>query len=349
MVIEKILDRYAVTERLGAGGMGDVWRADDEVLGRRVAIKFVGERELRENPGARSILEDEARNAGRLLGHPNILSVLDLLQVDTPLHKGPAIVLEYVEGCNVAEWMATYRPKLNTKTAFFTSLYIASEAIEALTEAHHRDILHRDIKPQNIMVSNQGRVKVTDFGLSRLVEALTRTHTVWGRQTPLYAAPEQWDDQHPDRASDVYQLCATLYHLFTGRPANTGSTMMGLMQWHKTASLIPLRSLSPEVPEALASMIEKGLHSDRTIRPSPWELFDAVSRAIPKKSVQMTLTLDARLEHAKVEHIADLTDFDEEALSTNRRYGPVTFPHAMEAFREAIGTILLGAEARIEG
>ncbi|MEU5264508.1 serine/threonine-protein kinase [Amycolatopsis sp. NPDC021455] len=210
-----IADRYKLSRRLGGGGMGDVWLADDSVLGRQVALKFVNERELMENPGAHDILRDEAKTGGSLIGFSQIVSVLDLFDADSPLHSGPVLVMEYVDGCNLAEWMARFRPSLpNDETRLFLDLYIAAEIVEAIDIAHGRGIQHRDIKPQNVLCSKVGQVKVADFGLARLVEAMTRTHTVWGRNTPLYAAPEQWRDEKPTKESDVYQASATLYHLF---------------------------------------------------------------------------------------------------------------------------------------
>src|SRR4051812_16145745 len=112
MAIEVLAGRYEVERRLGAGGMGDVWLATDSLLGRRVAMKFVSQRELLETPGAESILRDEARTGGQLLGHPQVVTVIDLLDVDSALHRGPAIVMEYVDGCNLAEWISRYRVML---------------------------------------------------------------------------------------------------------------------------------------------------------------------------------------------------------------------------------------------
>jgi serine/threonine-protein kinase len=166
MAYDRINDRYNLERRLGAGGMGDVWLASDDLLGRSVAIKFVGERELRETPGAEEILRDEARHAGRLLGNSQVVAVLDLIDVDTDMHKGPAVVLEYVRGCTVGEWIAVHRDQLDDFTRSQTGFYIIAQITEALLSAHKLHILHRDVKPQNVLCSVTGHVKVADFGLS---------------------------------------------------------------------------------------------------------------------------------------------------------------------------------------
>lgn len=344
MAIETIAGRYDVLRRLGTGGMGDVWLAEDTLLGRPVAMKFVGERELRETPGAKEILQDEAKTAGRLLGHPQVVSVLDLLDVDTDLHAGPAVIMEYIDGCNLAEWIAVHRKRVDEPTRNKVGLFIALEATEAIQEAHKLGILHRDVKPQNILCSAAGRVKVADFGLARVVEELTRTHTVWGRHTPLYAAPEQWNDEKPDESTDMYQLCATLYHVLAGEPANQGTSLIGLLRWHETGTLTPLEQLVPSLNAKVAKLITEGLSKEPGDRPAPWQVFDAVSGALMKR-----LRLDVDLTDcsaAAVNSVVQLTDFPKEKLEADGKYS-FTFPNALEALREAIGVTLLGGNCNI--
>lgn len=346
MPFEQINGRYNLERRLGAGGMGDVWLASDDLLGRSVAIKFVNERELRETPGAEAILRDEARHAGQLLGHPQVVSVLDLIDVDTELHKGPAVVLEYVEGCTVGEWIATHREKSDDFTRSQCGLYIVSQITEALHAAHKLHILHRDVKPQNVLCSVGGHVKVADFGLSRVVEAITRTHTVWGRHTPLYAAPEQWEGEKPTEDSDVYQLCATAYHLLAGIPANEGQNMLELLRWHETGTLTSLKERSPEVEPELAAVIDEGLSKDPANRPSLWKVFDAVSQALVREPIRLTVDVEG-CDESTIDKIAELTDFSIEILKERHKHS-FTFPHPMEAMREGIGTVILGGRCTLE-
>jgi serine/threonine-protein kinase len=327
---ETINDRFEMRQRLGAGGMGEVWRAYDNVLGRDIAIKFVGERELRDTPGAEAILRDEAKTAGSLLGQPQVVSVLDLLNVATASRNGPALLMEYIDGCTLQEWLAVYASKLNQDTKNIIGLYIALEVTRAIEAAHKRNILHRDIKPLNILMSREGNIKVADFGLARVVDAITRTHTVWGRQTPLYAAPEQWNDEKPDETTDVYQLCATLYHFFAGTPANEGISLLGLLQWHQKGSVKPLLERTPSLNNNVATSIMQGLAKNRDDRPSPWTLVDATSAAL-MRTIHMSVSLEACTEEQidKIAHLTTCTPADRKKFS-------LTYPDPFEAIQEAI-------------
>ncbi|MFF5054157.1 serine/threonine-protein kinase [Micromonospora sp. NPDC000663] len=343
MAIETINDRFEITSRLGSGGMGEVWRAYDQLLGRDVAMKFIGERELRETPGAESILRDEARAGGSLLGHPQVVSVLDLLDVDTSLHKGPALVMEYVEGCNLAEWIAQHVPKLDERTRQVLGLFISLEIIQAIQAAHRRGILHRDVKPLNVLLSTDGRVKVADFGLARVVEAITRTHTVKARQTPLYAAPEQWREEKLDKNTDVYQLAATLYHLLAGRPVNEGQGLWGLYRWHEVGKPVPLKEHVPSLPSEVADVIMEGLKEKGEDRPSLWSMFDPISTAL-MKPCRLEVEV-AGCTDEQVTQIAEVTDFDEELLRTPGN--GFLFPNPLEAAQEGIAAVLLGGDSKI--
>lgn len=346
MPFDRINDRYDLQRRLGAGGMGDVWLAQDDLLGRRVAMKFVGERELNETPGAEDILRDEARHAGQLLGHPQVVAVLDLIDVDTDLHTGPAVVLEYVEGCTVGHWIALHRKTMDAFTQTQTALYIVSQVTEAVHAAHKLHILHRDVKPQNVLCSVSGHIKVADFGLSRVVEAITRTHTVWGRHTPLYAASEQWEGEKPTEDSDVYQLCATAYHLIAGVPANEGQSMLELLRWHETGTLTPLSERMPDIDSNLASILDQGLSKSPGDRPSLWKIFDAVSQALVREPVRLTASVIG-CDEPTIQAISDLTDFGLDRLTEKGEHS-FLFPHPMEAIQEAVGATILGGRCTLE-
>lgn len=215
--------RYKVVELIARGGMGEVWKCNDEFLDRPVAMKTVNPEYLATNPKALSILKDEAKTSARLIGHPNIVCTLDLEEYKgkgTSIHF---IVMEYVRGPSVARWIGETSTKLDDVTNFNINLLIAWELCKALGYAHRQGILHRDIKPLNVFVSNYGTTKVGDFGLARFVEAITRTHTVWRAMSPAYAAPEQWQGQKQTFKTEVYQLGCTLYHIFTKKlPFNYG-------------------------------------------------------------------------------------------------------------------------------
>jgi serine/threonine protein kinase len=310
-----------------------------------VAIKFVGEKELRDNPGAAAILRDEARHAGKLMGHPQIVGVLDLIEVDTDLHAGPAVVLEYIDGCHSGEWIEFHSKKLTDVTKMYTGLFIAMSIVEAVQAAHRLSILHRDVKPQNVLCSVDGRIKVADFGLSRVVEAITRTHTVWGRHTPLYSAPEQWKDEKPDEESDVYQVSATLYHLLAGQPVNQGASLIGLLRWHETGTPVSLKVHLPELDKEVADILDKGVSPKRGERPSLWQIYDALSGALLKNRLKLTVSAKDLSPEARQE-LAKFLDFNMEGLEEEKGYG-TEFGNPLEAIQEAIGATLRGATAQI--
>ena len=349
VAIANVADRYDVIQRLGKGGMGDVWLANDTLLGRDVALKFVDERHLRETPSAGRILEDEARTAGKLLGLPQVVSVLDLLHAETALHRGPVLVMELINGCNLAEWISIHRPRLDETGRYYLGLYISLETVEAISSAHKMGILHRDIKPQNILCSEQGRVKVADFGLARVVEAITRTHTVWANHTPLYAAPEQWNEKKPDQATDVYQLCATIYHLLAGRACNEGSTLIELMRWHdKGAQVKPLQELVPNIDDAVAKTVHEGLSKASADRPGPWEMFDAISTAV-MRPLRVKFDIGNHDEVGR-KFLAKLLDLGDNGFITDDKRVPeyISYPNPMEALRMANAAVVQGGICTFE-
>lgn len=346
MIIETINDRYELTDRLGVGGMGEVFKADDLLLGRKVALKFVEQRELVNNPGAEDVLGDEARTAGALLGHPNVVSVLDLIQVKSAVRPGPALVMEFVEGVTLADWIHSYRPKLDTVTDTTISMYISMCIIDGVQAAHAKGLLHRDIKPLNVLCSIDGYVKVADFGLARVVDALTRTHTVWNRHTPLYAAPEQWKDEKPTKSTDTYQLCSTLYQLFAGVTAVTPGSLFSMMRWHDKSTPRPLSELNDSVPEDVVDVIMRGLSKKPNERPALWEIYDACATGVLTGTTQVTADLRACSPQNRKDIVA-LTDFAADTVATEDEFA-TDYPNVIEAAGESIGMALLGAVPSIK-
>ena len=203
--------RYRMLKRLGAGGMGEVFLAEDRSLERRVAIKFVS-RWLQDDPVAHERLTREAK-AAAALDHPYICKIYEITQVDGKT----GIVMEYVSGESLLD--ALVKQSLTTARV----LELAAEIAEALDEAHSRGIVHRDLKPSNFMLTDQGHVKVMDFGMARRLaetgadgrdRSLTESGKVVG--TVVYMAPEQLLGQEADQRSDIFSFGVSLFELLTG-------------------------------------------------------------------------------------------------------------------------------------
>ena len=245
---------YEILAPLGAGGMGEVYRARDTRLGREVAIKILPGNVC---PDRRRIerFEQEARSASAL-NHPNIVTIYELGQVDTTCY----IAMELVEGEGLRDLLATASiplPKV---------IQIAAQVADGLAKAHEAGIVHRDLKPENLMVSRDGLVKILDFGLAKL-EQPTDTDTTRSRQTLAgtvmgtleYMSPEQASGRPVDLRSDQFSFGSVLYEMLTGRPAfqkgSTAETLAAILRDHPE----PISSLNPEAPAPLCWVVERCL------------------------------------------------------------------------------------------
>jgi serine/threonine protein kinase len=233
----KINNRYKLVSFVASGGFGEVWKAVDLRLDRTVALKTVETRYLLTEPKAFSILHDEATAGAQLLGHANVVGILDI--IDHADGTGGVIVMEFIEGLTLSQWISNIVPKLKPELAYLLNARLAWEFGRAISAAHDLGLLHRDIKPHNAIIDESGRLKVTDFGLARFVDAVTRTHTVAGAKTAAYAAPEQWREEKHTFRTDIYQLGCTLYQLFTGRLPFDRTSLMALI--HGVNELTPQR------------------------------------------------------------------------------------------------------------
>ncbi|MFD9699107.1 serine/threonine-protein kinase [Lentzea sp. NPDC059081] len=193
-------NRYTLLERIGSGAMGVVWRAHDQVLAREVAVKQL-------ITGDHQRAMREARNAARL-HHPNAIAVFDVVGSD---HEEPWIVMEYLPSLSLSALIAQRGP---LKPAHAAS--IGAKVASALAAAHNAGLVHRDIKPGNVLIGHDGTVKITDFGISKAAGDGTMTETGMIAGTPAYLAPEVARGDHPDAASDVFSLGATIYSAIEG-------------------------------------------------------------------------------------------------------------------------------------
>ncbi|MFW6090247.1 MAG: Stk1 family PASTA domain-containing Ser/Thr kinase [Actinomycetota bacterium] len=254
-------DRYELGEVLGRGGMAEVRRGRDRRLGRTVAIKM-----LRIDHASDSTFQArfrrEAQSAASL-NHRNIVAVYDTGEDDFDGNRIPYIVMEYVEGRTLREFVQE-RVRFTPER----SIEVATGVLDALEYSHRAGIVHRDIKPGNVMITTSGDVKVMDFGIARsLAETgatLTQTAAVVG--TAQYISPEQARGEAADARSDLYATGCVLYELLTGRPPFQGDSLVSVAVSHVREMPTPPSSLDPSIPRDLDSIVLKSLAKDRLER-----------------------------------------------------------------------------------
>lgn len=237
-------ERYEIVGKVGSGGMADVYKAKDHKLNRFVAVKVL-KQEFREDTTFIRKFRTEAQAAAGLT-HPNIVSVFDVGE-DGDIYY---IVMELVEGITLKEYISK-KGCLSVKEA--TS--IAIQVSMGLEAAHSHGIVHRDVKPQNIMISTDGKVKVTDFGIARAASSNTISSNAMG--SVHYSSPEQVRGGYSDEKSDIYSLGITLYEMVTGRVPFDGETTVAIAIKHLQEELIPPSTYTPDLPYSLERIIEK--------------------------------------------------------------------------------------------
>ena len=266
-IIGESIGHYQIECLLGVGGMGEVYLARDERLGRKVALKFLPER-LTANNTQLSRFKSEAR-AASALNHPNILTVYEI-GTEGNRHF---IATEFIEGVTLRA--ALSRGKMGVHEALDVAVQVAS----ALTAAHKAGVVHRDIKPENIMIRPDGYVKVLDFGLAKLTEqnsasgsqdlTITNTqHTLAGFLvgTPRYMSPEQARGQRADGRSDIWSLGAVIYEMVGGVPAFSGATPSDCIASILKTEAPPLSSLAPAAPAELQAILHRALRKNKDDR-----------------------------------------------------------------------------------
>jgi beta-lactam-binding protein with PASTA domain/tRNA A-37 threonylcarbamoyl transferase component Bud32 len=242
-------DRYRVEARIGAGGMAEVYRGVDPVLNRPVAIKILLPQFARDASFV-DRFRREAQAAARL-NHPNVVAVYDTGSTDGTQW----IVMEFIEGKTLQEFLATER-----RPSPEQACEIAERICDGLASAHSQGVIHRDIKPGNVMVTRSGAVKLMDLGIARMVtgpETAPQTSAVLG--TATYMSPEQAQGQTVDARSDLYSLGAVLYELLTGRPPFSGESPVAIAYKQVNESPPPPSSLNPAVSPALDAVVMRAL------------------------------------------------------------------------------------------
>ena len=239
-----IAERYEILGKIGTGGMADVYKAKDHKLNRFVAVKVL-KPEFREDTTFIRKFRSEAQ-AAAVLTHPNIVNVFDVGD-DNGVYY---IVMELIEGITLKEYISK-KGKLSVKE----STSIAIQVSMGLEAAHSHGIVHRDVKPQNIIISMDGKVKVTDFGIARAASSNTISSNVMG--SVHYSSPEQVRGGYSDEKSDIYSLGITLYEMVTGKVPFDGDTTVAIAIKHLQEEMVPPSVYTPELPHSLEQIILK--------------------------------------------------------------------------------------------
>lgn len=247
------LGDYTILNRLGRGGMADVYLAQQKSLQRKVAIKILHQ-SLAEDPTYVDRFKNEAQAAAALT-HPNIVRIYEV----GTLENFHYISQEYIEGENLKQYL-----QKNKTVSVFMAATTLRQVAAALHKAKEQGVIHRDIKPENIMVFD-GEVKVADFGLARInrneaSQELTKVGMTMG--TPLYMSPEQAAGGQVDHRSDIYSLGVTAYHMLAGQPPFAKDNAIATAIAHKTETPIPLSTHRPEIPQTLVDIVEKMMEKE---------------------------------------------------------------------------------------
>jgi eukaryotic-like serine/threonine-protein kinase len=243
--------RYRLESKLGSGGMSTVYLARDETLERWVAVKIM-HREISDDAAQLERFRREARAVARL-SHPNLVAVIDAGEDG----GHPYIVFEYVEGETLKQRIERLGPLPADEAAAY-----AIEIGRGLAAAHAQNLVHRDVKPQNVLIDPEGRAKVTDFGIARSLEAdgLTVTGRVLG--TTDYVSPEQAMGHGVDARTDIYSLGVVLYEMLIGSPPFAAETLVGVAMKHVNEQMPNVQIRRPEVSSALAAVVERSTAKD---------------------------------------------------------------------------------------
>jgi serine/threonine protein kinase len=270
-------ERYQLLELVGSGGMAPVYRGLDMLLQRHVAVKVLRE-SLASDPAFLARFQREARAAARL-DHPNVVTVYDVGQ-DGIRHY---IVMEYVDGQDLKSWIRR-KGRLDVQEA----LDLAIQICAGVGHAHKAGIIHCDIKPQNVLMTKDGRAKVTDFGIARALSesGITESDTVWG--SPLYFSPEQAAGEPPAPSSDVYSIGITMYEMLAGSPPFQAEKPAALALMHMREEPPSLAVQNPHVPPQLEWVIRKVLSKEPAARYRNAEQLGRILEEYCRQSEQLT-------------------------------------------------------------
>ena len=309
-------DRYEILEKIGTGGMSDVYKAKCHKLNRFVAIKVL-KQEFSENANFVSKFRTEAQAAAGLM-HPNIVNVYDVGEENGIYY----FVMEMVEGITLKKYIEK-KARLSVKEAISIAIQV-SMGIEA---AHNNHIIHRDIKPQNIMISKEGKVKVTDFGIAKAATSNTITSNVMG--SVHYTSPEQARGGYSDEKSDIYSLGITMFEMLTGRVPFNGETTVAIAIKHIQEEMPSPREYVPEIPVSVEQIVFKCCQKspDRRYQ-SMAELIDDLKQSLlnpdedfvkvmePDRKASTRMITEREME--RIKKVSAAKDNMEESMRLNR-------------------------------
>lgn len=270
----KINNRYIILNQIGSGGMADIYLAQDALLERQVALKIL-KRDFSRSSEFQQRFVLEAKAAANLF-HPNIVTVFDF----GFYHSEPFIVMEYVPGSDLKTLI-----KQKMKFSIQESLDLMIQACAGLGYAHRAGLVHCDVKPQNMLITMDHKLKITDFGIARALVSIKpneRYDVVWG--SPLYFSPEQANGIPPSPSSDVYSLGIVLYEILTGNLPYSGTSSEELTRMHSEVPAIPPSKLNPKIPESLDQIVLKVISKEPASR---YRNADQLGRVLSLVSTQI--------------------------------------------------------------
>jgi serine/threonine protein kinase len=249
-----IARRYEIITPIASGGMATVWRGWDHFIGRYVAIKALHAHAVDEpdlDPHSAERFQREAQAAAKI-AHPNVVIIYDFI-----VERGQQfMIMEFVDGVNLKRFIADHGPLPIARALAIT------EQICAALAAHARGLIHRDIKPQNILLTADGRARLTDFGIVRLADGDALTHSGIVLGTADYLSPEQARGDHLGPQSDIYSLGVVLFEMLTGTPPFTGANPVSIAMRHATEAIPALASRNPHLPAELEALLRKAVERE---------------------------------------------------------------------------------------
>ena len=340
MMMEQIANRYEILSLIGQGGMADVYKTKDTILNRIVAIKVLRDK-LSQDAMALVRFQREASAASRL-SHPNVVDIYDVGEYEG-MHY---IVMEFIRGRTLKELIAQ-RGALDVDEA----IGIMKQLVSAINHAHENNIIHRDIKPQNVLVKDDGTIKITDFGIAVANGSvqLTFNNTVMG--SAHYLAPETTQGKEPNEQVDIYSLGIVFYELLTGKVPFTGKTPTEIAIKHLRKPMPFVRDFNPNIPQSVENIILKATAKNLSQRYVSCKemLYDLIHCLDPEYRDMKRIKVDQNPSKELVKYDNGHLDFEEDKPERNDKKKRNWIPVLMTTAAIVIGIVVLVLIASITG